>query len=160
MIYTALRNIVSFILPVTALILVPRRVEKNWMVQTSFQLIAGCLVALIGLTIMLLCVASFIRIGEGTIAPWSPPKNFVVVGLYCYVRNPMILGVLTALLGEALIFNSLPILTWAGAFFVINTIYFLILEEPQLEARFGQDYRTYKKNVRRWLPRFAPYKPK
>jgi protein-S-isoprenylcysteine O-methyltransferase Ste14 len=158
-IYTVLKNIVSFILPATALILIPRWVEKNWVIQNNFQLIAGCIVTLIGLTIMFLCISSFIRIGKGTLAPWSPPKNFVVVGLYCYVRNPMILGVLTVLCGEALIFNSLPILKWAGTFFVINTIYFFILEEPQLEKRFGQDYLIYKKNVGRWIPRLTPYKP-
>jgi protein-S-isoprenylcysteine O-methyltransferase Ste14 len=160
MIYTFLKNILSFILPVTVLVFVPRWVEKNWIIQNTLQWVAGGIVAGFGLTIMFLCISSFIRVGKGTLAPWSPPKKFVVVGLYRYVRNPMILGVIIVLLGEAIIFHSLPILKWAGYFFVINTIYFLIFEEPQLEGRFGQDYLTYKKKVGRWLPRLTPYEPK
>jgi protein-S-isoprenylcysteine O-methyltransferase Ste14 len=140
------------------LILVPRWIEKDWLIKNNFQLVAGGLIILIGLTIMMVCIAAFIRIGKGTLAPWSPPKNFIVTGLYRYVRNPMILGVLTALLGEAIVFGSFPILQWAGWFFVINTTYFFILEEPQLEERFGDDYRHYKKYVNRWIPRFTPYR--
>lgn len=157
---TLLKNIFSFILPVTVTILVPRWIEKAWEIKNNFQFVAGVVIGLTGLTIMLVCILSFIRIGKGTLAPWSPPKNFVAVGLYRYVRNPMILGVLTVLLGEAILFNSLPILKWIGVFFIINTIYFFVFEEPQLEGRFGEAYRTYKKQVNRWLPRFTPYQPK
>ncbi len=156
---TVIKNIISFILPVTVLILVPRWIERDWEVQNVFQLVVGSLTIAGGLTIMAICISLFIRIGKGTLAPWSPPKNFVVAGLYSYVRNPMILGVLTVLLGESILFSSMPILKWAGAFFVINTIYFLIFEEPQLEERFGESYRTYKKQVNRWLPHFRPYQP-
>jgi protein-S-isoprenylcysteine O-methyltransferase Ste14 len=154
-----LKNIISLILPVTVLILVPRWIEKEWEVKDFFQLTVGPLIITGGLTVMAICITSFIRSGKGTLAPWSPPKNFVVVGLYRYVRNPMILGVLTVLLGESLMFGSLPILKWAGTFFIINQIYFFILEEPQLEERFGESYRKYKKHVNRWLPRFKPYQP-
>lgn len=157
---TIVKNIVSFILPVTVLILVPNWIEKNWSIENNLQLAGGGVVMLAGLTIMFICISAFIHVGKGTLAPWSPPKNFVVTGLYCYVRNPMILGVLTVLLGEAMMFGSIPILKWAGTFFVINTIYFFLLEEPQLEERFGDDYRAYKKHVNRWLPRLTPYQTK
>jgi len=151
------KNIISFILPVTVLILVPRWIENDWAIKSNFHALMGGLVMLLGLSIMLVCISAFIRIGKGTLAPWSPPKNFVVTGLYRYVRNPMILGVLTILIGEAIAFNSIYVLQWAGAFFVINTVYFLVLEEPQLEERFGEDYRIYKKHVNRWLPRLTPF---
>ena len=72
----------------------------------------------------------------------------------------MILGVLIVLLGESVMFYSRAILEWAGTFFVINTVYFFILEEPQLEERFGEDYQVYKKHVGRWIPRLTPYRPK
>ncbi|MBI1769768.1 MAG: isoprenylcysteine carboxylmethyltransferase family protein [Bacteroidetes bacterium] len=158
--FVVLKNIISFILPVTVLILIPRWIEKNWVIQNTFQLVGGTIIISIGLTIMAFCIRSFIRIGKGTLAPWSPPKNFVVVGLYRYVRNPMILGVLTVLIGEATMFGSMPILKWTAAFFLINTIYFFVLEEPQLEERFGEDYRIYKNYVNRWIPRIKPYQPK
>lgn len=157
---TVVKNIFSLILPLTVVILVPSWIEKNWAFENNVQTFVGGGIILLGLSVMILCISAFIRIGKGTLAPWSPPKNFVVTGLYKYVRNPMILGVLTILIGEAIVFNSIYVLDWVGAFFVINTIYFVILEEPQLEERFGDDYREYKNNVNRWLPRFTPYRLK
>ena len=46
---------------------------------------------------------------------------------------------------------------WAGTFFVINLIYIPLLEEPMLEARFGESYRTYKQHVRMFVPRLDPW---
>jgi protein-S-isoprenylcysteine O-methyltransferase Ste14 len=152
-----IKQIFSFILPFTVLVIVPLWIEKNRTLQTSVHLFAGLIVILTGLTVMAITISSFIRIGKGTLAPWSPTKKLVVKGLYKYVRNPMILGVFTVLLGEALSLWSQNILIWAGAFFIINTIYFIIYEEPDLEKRFGDEYREYKKQVPRWLPRVTPY---
>ena len=44
-----------------------------------------------------------------------------------------------------------------GAFFLINTVYFMASEEPGLERRFGEDYRRYKAAVPRWRPRLTAY---
>lgn len=152
-----LKQIFSFILPITVLVIVPVWIEKNWTININLCLFAGSILVLIGLMIMVVCISSFIRIGRGTLAPWSPTKKLVVRGLYRYVRNPMILGVLIVLLGEALGLKSQNILIWAASFFVINTIYFIVYEEPDLEDRFGDEYREYKKHVSRWLPRRRPY---
>jgi protein-S-isoprenylcysteine O-methyltransferase Ste14 len=152
-----LKQIFSFILPITVLVIVPAWIEKNWTININFLVFAGSTLVLIGLMIMVVCISSFIRIGRGTLAPWSPTRKLVVKGLYRYVRNPMILGVWIVLLGEALALKSQNILIWAASFFVINTIYFIVYEEPDLEDRFGEEYRDYKKHVSRWLPRLKPY---
>jgi protein-S-isoprenylcysteine O-methyltransferase Ste14 len=152
-----LKQIFSFILPITVLVIVPVWIEKDWTVSINFFLFAGSTLGLIGLIIMIICISSFIRIGRGTLAPWSPTKKLVVSGLYRYVRNPMILGVWIVLFGEALALKSQNILIWAVSFFIINTIYFIVYEEPDLEDRFGNEYRDYKKHVFRWLPRLRPY---
>jgi protein-S-isoprenylcysteine O-methyltransferase Ste14 len=152
-----LKQITSFILPVTVLIIVPINIESNWSVVLSWNLILGSILIVAGLMIMGLTISSFIRIGKGTLAPWSPTKKLVVVGLYRYVRNPMILGVFTILLGETTCIWSLALLQWSAAFFVINTIYFILYEEPGLEKRFGDDYLNYKKRVSRWLPSLTPF---
>lgn len=39
------------------------------------------------------------------------------------------------------------------AFVILNTIYFALSEEPELEQRFGDAYRDYKREVPRWIPR-------
>src|SRR5687768_409074 len=148
-----LKQIVSFILPVSVLVFVPLWIEKSRVVHYGFNLLFGLILILTGLSVMILTISSFITIGEGTLAPWSPTKKLVVRGLYRYVRNPMILGVLTVLLGEALCLQSKNILVWAILFFIINTVYFIIYEEPDLERRFGEEYREYKKHVSRWMPR-------
>jgi len=152
-----LKQIFSFILPVTVVVIVPLWIEKNRTIHISFHLFAGLALILSGLTMMIITISSFIRIGKGTLAPWAPTKQLVIKGPYRYVRNPMILGVMTVLLGEALSLWSKNIFIWAGAFFLINTIYFILYEEPNLEKRFGEEYRRYKKHVSRWLPHVKPY---
>jgi len=154
-----LKQILSFILPVTVLVVVPLWIEKNRTIHISYSFLLGSILILSGLIIMFFCISSFIRIGKGTLAPWSPTKKLIIKGLYRYVRNPMILGVLIVLLGEALIISSENILIWAGSFFIINTIYFIIYEEPNLEKRFGTEYREYKRHVSMWIPRRFPYHP-
>ena len=57
-------------------------------------------------------IRKFSTEGEGTLAPWDPPRKLVVRGSYGYVRNPMISGVLSILAGEAIFFGSLPVLKW------------------------------------------------
>ena len=112
-----------------------------------------------GLTLVAETVRLFADVGEGTLAPWDPTQNIVVEGPYRYVRNPMISGVLFVLLGEAAIFGSGALLVWTSAFFLINAVYLPMSEEPGLEERFGERYRTYKRNVPRWIPRLSPWAP-
>ena len=51
-----------------------------------------------GLALLVATVRLFADVGEGTLAPWDPPKNLVIVGPYRYVRNPMHSGVFISLL--------------------------------------------------------------
>ncbi len=111
-----------------------------------------------GLGLMAWTMSLFVRIGEGTHAPWEPTRNLVAVGPYRHVRNPMISGVIAVLLGEALLFGSLPVLGWAVIFAAANALYVPLVEEPGLEQRFGEDFRRYKANVPPWLPRITPWK--
>ena len=120
----------------------------------------GC--ALVGLGVLLVyeTVALFATIGNGTLAPWDPPRRLVVDGPYRHVRNPMISGVLSILLGQAILFGSVPLLVWFVIIFALNALTMPLIEEPLLESRFGSDYVTYKRNVPRWIPRLKPWTPK
>ena len=71
----------------------------------------------------------------------------------------MITGVLAVLLGEALVFGSVPVAIWAAVFAVTNHVFFLAYEEPSVERRFGDAYRRYKQNVPRWVPRRTAWRP-
>ena len=153
------RQLLSLVLPTTALIIVPYFIESSLNLTLDLLFLMGLAFGLAGLTILSITVAMLIRRGKGTLAPWAPTSTLVISGVYSYVRNPMITGVMTVLLGEALIFHSTRILIWLILFFIINSVYFMLSEEPGLEKRFGNDYTEYKRNVPRWIPRTTPWKP-
>ena len=102
-------------------------------------------------------VRLFQTFGEGTPAPWDPTKRLIVLGPYRHVRNPMITSVLLMLGSEVLFFFSWHLAVWMLVFFLGNAIYFPFVEERELERRFGDDYRLYKANVPRWIPRWSPW---
>jgi protein-S-isoprenylcysteine O-methyltransferase Ste14 len=120
---------------------------------TGLTLVTGGLFLAVG------AIRRFSTEGEGSLAPWDPPRKLVVRGTYRYVRNPMIVGVLGILAGEAIFFGSLPVLKWCAFFAVLNAIYIPLVEEPMLVGRFGDDYLLYKKHVWRWVPHLTPWDP-
>jgi protein-S-isoprenylcysteine O-methyltransferase Ste14 len=118
-------------------------------------------IALFGIGIALFASSLFLfwSRGRGTLAPWDPPRRFVVTGPYRVVRNPMISGVIFVLLAEACSIRSSALAEWAGLVLLINLIYIPLVEEPMLAARFGEPYTRYTKSVRRFLPRLRPWIP-
>ena len=160
-----LRHLLSFLLlPFVVTVVVPLSMRTSLRLQqphdstTTAIFIAGCLALIIALLLFISSLYEFAARGKGTLAPWDPPKHLVVHGPYCYVRNPMISGVIFFLLAEAAMFRSISLLKWAGLFLLINLIYIPLLEEPGLEARFGDEYRLYCRNVRRFIPRLRPWR--
>jgi protein-S-isoprenylcysteine O-methyltransferase Ste14 len=157
-----IRHLLSVaLLPFVVVVIVPRsllvRDALDAVVPTGALLIggrvAGAVIFAAGLALFTWCVLLFARVGRGTLAPWDPTKRLVVVGPYRHVRNPMITGVCTMLAGEALFFHSARIGYWLLLFLAINQVYFLLLEEPLLLARFGDEYARYRAAVPRWVPR-------
>ena len=146
------------LLPVVATVGIPALIV--WQSGATFGLLAfvGLPLIALGLALLVSTIKLFVSVGRGTLAPWDPTTRLVVRGPYRYVRNPMISGVLFILLGEAALFNSIPLLVWSAAFFAVNAIYFPLVEEPGLARRFGDDYERYKANVPRWLPRMRPWR--
>ncbi len=118
----------------------------------------GPVLYVIGISMQLYTTYLFWKYAQGTLAPWQPTQKLVIRGLYKYCRNPMITGVLLMLAGEALFFNARGIEVWTCMFFMMNTMFFIFKEEPDMLARFGDAYHEYKKHVPRWLPRLTPYK--
>lgn len=105
-----------------------------------------------GAAILLHCIRNFATIGRGTLSPLDAPRRLVVKGLYRYLRNPMYVGVILILLGEALLFESLALLKYAAACFVLFNLMIILYEEPALRSRFGESYEHYCRAVGRWLP--------
>ena len=116
-------------------------------------IISGGILIVVGLYIIWIAVSLFTDYGKGTPAPWAPPKNLVTIDVYRYVRNPMMIGVWSVLIGEATLFMSLEILMWFFMFFIGSVILVPCWEEVDLEKRFGGSYKEYKSQVPRWIPK-------
>jgi protein-S-isoprenylcysteine O-methyltransferase Ste14 len=147
-------------LPLTVTCLVPYLIfegHSELIPDNIYAKVMGIIIGITGLALFLYTVLLFDKIGKGTLAPWSEKQKLIIYGPYRYCRNPMISGVLFIIIAEALLLVSLNILAWAMIFFIINTTYFIIAEEPALHKRFGSAYQAYKNSVPRWFPRFTPY---
>jgi len=113
----------------------------------------GLVLAACGAALALCCVGTFALAGKGTPAPFDPPREFVAVGPYRYVRNPMYLGAVGVILGAGLTLRSPSALGVAVCFLALAHLLVVLYEEPSLERRFGPSYLQYTASVRRWLPR-------
>jgi len=154
-----LRDII--ILPFTVTLVVPYLLYDSTealIPHTVSLKLTGWLIAVAGSALFVYTVFLFKILGNGTLAPWQPTKKLIVEGPYRYCRNPMISGVFFMITGEGLMLYSSNILAWAVAFFIINTLYFILVEERSMMQRFGSDYLKYKKHVPRWIPRVRPYR--
>jgi protein-S-isoprenylcysteine O-methyltransferase Ste14 len=159
----------SYMLPIAVLILMPWflmwltadtiiGLSLAWFLDLLVMLI-GIALLLTGVILMAACIRIFTNVGEGTLAPWAPTQKLVVVGIYRFMRNPMITGVVLGILGESIILSNYAVFLWFLFFFIGNHIYFIKSEEPGLLKRFGQEYVEYFENVPRWLPRRTPWEP-
>lgn len=114
--------------------------------------VPGLFLAIGGIAVSGSCMITFIRRGHGTPACFDPPHELVAQGMYRYSRNPMILGNVATVSGLALILHSMTILLYGVVLTLGFHFYFLLVEEPHLEQRFGDSYRQYAQRVGRWVP--------
>jgi protein-S-isoprenylcysteine O-methyltransferase Ste14 len=113
--------------------------------------IIGLVPLALGAVILLLCVRDFYVAGRGTLAPWAPPKNLVIVGLYRYSRNPMYVGVLLMLAGWALAYQTRGFTIYALTMAVVFHLRVVLFEEPWLAEAHGEQWTRYRAGVPRWL---------
>lgn len=118
--------------------------------------LAGMVVGAAGAAAALWCIFTFAFVGKGTPAPFDPPRRLVVRGPYRYVRNPMYLGAGLALAGAALFYEAGVLWAYAAGFLLLMHLFVLLYEEPALRRTFGEEYETYCRRVRRWLPKAKP----
>lgn len=145
-----------------AILSLTRDVDVGWGLPAAVAWLAPLLGAgliALGLVLVGWTVALLVRVGRGTLAPWDPTARLVVRGPYRRVRNPMISGVLSILIGEAALLGSPSLLAWAGAFLLANALYLPLVEERSLRRRFGEDYERYRAHVPRWVPLARAWEP-
>jgi protein-S-isoprenylcysteine O-methyltransferase Ste14 len=113
----------------------------------------GALLLLAGVMVIVPAFARFVVEGAGTPAPIAQTDRLVVGGLYRFIRNPMYVAVLLAIVGQAMLLGR-----W------VLVIYFLVTaaamvsfvkgyEEPHLLRRYGAEYQAYCQATPGWWPR-------
>jgi protein-S-isoprenylcysteine O-methyltransferase Ste14 len=120
----------------------------------------GWILFALGALIYLLCLYNFLAAG-GTPAIFftrpirallgEEPQQVVRSGLYRYSRNPMYLGVFTAIAGQAIVYRSLRIAVYLAIAIVFFHCVVVFLEEPHLARARGPAYDEYRRRVPRWL---------
>lgn len=128
---------------------------KASVLQPQFSLIISNICFVIGIPWMLSAVIWQVVRGKGTPVPVVPTKEFLQNGPYRYVRNPMMLGLFLYLSGWALLFNEAGAFLAAVFFIILNLAEVKIIEEPELEKRFGDAYREYKKEIPFIFPKWG-----
>lgn len=116
----------------------------------SWQM-TGVAVMIGGFSLMMICILRFAIEGEGTLSPLDPTKNLVVGGSYRYSRNPMYVGVILLLFGEAWFHRSFVLAGYSAIVFIGFNLFIVFHEEPRLKREFGSDWDEYKRRVRRWF---------
>ena len=147
-----LRAVVAFLaLPGVVALLLPLAIVWNRWPASDPWFSIGLVMLIAGFVLLLWCVRDFYVSGKGTLAPWSPPRNLVVVGLYRYSRNPMYVAVTLMLAGWTLCFWSPTLAIYTCFVIVAFHLRVVFGEEPWLARTHGAAWEEYKSKVPRWL---------
>ena len=123
--------------------------SPRWL-ALELQLVA--IPALLGVS----ALQEFVERGHGTPLPFDPPRRLVTTGPYAYVANPMQLSAALLLLAWGAVLRS----SWVVAAGVMAWVYGVGLarmdEGVDLDMRFGDAWRSYRRSVRNWFPRWRP----
>jgi len=121
------------------------------------QAVGGLLVG-VGLVPIVRAFIEFIK-ADGTPAPPAPPPRLVVSDSYRYVRNPIYVGFVVILAGQALVFGSAGLVQYTAVAWFIGAAAVRFYEEPRLARKFGAEYQDYRRAVRAWIPQLHPWAP-
>ena len=119
----------------------------------------GVLLIVAGAAVVIHAFVRFVVEGAGTPAPVAPTERLVVGGLYRHVRNPMYLGLLSAIVGQAVVLGQPVLVTYAAVMLMAFATFVRLYEEPALRRRYGAEYDTYRRAVPGWWPRLRAWRP-
>ncbi len=137
-----------------------RRFDSHFLVVLPlWTCVPGLILLLIGGLLVLWCGGILSTRGILSSEDWLFPKEFVALGPFRHLRNPMSLGVVVLMIGLGLYERSVSILLFACLLFVLLHLVVVYVEEPGLATRFGPSYQAYKRSVNRWVPNIKPTDP-
>jgi len=117
--------------------------------------VVGLLFIIIGWLFANWTVKVQFSLGRGTPIPMMATQRLVIQGPYTYCRNPMTLGTAIFYLGVAIWLGSFSAVGLGLVYPVGILIYIKLIEEKELEERFGSEYLEYKKSTPFLIPGFG-----
>ncbi len=152
--------IFTVLVPGTVVELIPRLLARfdreSAVLDTRVARVLGGASFLLGLLIYAHTAWRFSDEGEGTPSPSHETEELVTGGIYAHTRNPMYIGVLLLIGGQAVRYQSVHVLWWGIVCWLGFHRRIIEFEEPHLEAKYGDAYEQYRERVPRWLPRLRP----
>jgi len=129
-------------------------VGVSYFAGNIFWFLLGVILMVLGIFFVLWAGFSQLRFGKGTPVPIAPTKKLVVIGAYRYCRNPMLLGSVLGYLSISFLIGSIGAVGFTIIFLVLSCFYIELVEEKELERRFGDEYKCYKEEVPFMFPKF------
>ena len=132
--------------------------NNSLMFPSLFSLLSwifGFVLAASGLFLIAWCCWLQFEIGQGTTGFSEPTENLVIKGPYEIVRNPMIHGQFFFFAGFGFLLDALAMFLVLPVVILMTHIFIILVEEPSLKKRFGQEWIDYTETVPRWLPRHS-----
>jgi protein-S-isoprenylcysteine O-methyltransferase Ste14 len=133
----------------------------HWEIPGSsppMRVMLGVVLIVLGLIPPVHAFTQFVKAG-GTPMPVAPTERLVVTGFNRFVRNPMYAGLITVILGQALLFDSPWLVLYAVIGWIVTASFVHWYEEPTLAGECGEQYEEYRRNVPAWTPRLTPWIP-
>lgn len=149
-------GIFVFLIPWTLIVPLPHLDARLGLPSFTFgttNIIIGCVLIAIGLFFAWGSIGAQIVKAKGTPVPLVPTHKLLVSGVFKYCRNPMIFGTLCAYTGVAVIAGTICGIICIMLFAVLLIVYVKLVEERELEMRFGQEYLDYKARTSFIIPK-------
>ncbi|MBS1840111.1 MAG: isoprenylcysteine carboxylmethyltransferase family protein [Acidobacteria bacterium] len=125
-------------------------VPLSLVLSSGLRIGAGVLILACGLALGASARILFTRTGQSPI-PWKPTPELILQGPYRFTRNPMYLGITLVVIGLGLALNNLWISLFAAPALLVVHFIAVLPEERYLAEKFGDSYRSFLAQVRRYL---------
>lgn len=122
------------------------------------SLLTGTIFILIGLIYALWSISDQLFRARGTPLPVMATQKLLITGPFKQCRNPMSFGTILLYFGIAMIVGSISALMMVSGFTALLVVYIKVIEERELEARFGEEYINYRARTPFLIPRIFSWR--
>ncbi|MEN8242300.1 MAG: isoprenylcysteine carboxylmethyltransferase family protein [Chloroflexota bacterium] len=139
------------------LFVIPKFFLDPWLGFQTFlnpaaRILLGGLLIVPGMIFLLWSIKAQREIGKGTPMPLQATQKLVVQKPYLYSRNPLFFGLINLFFGISILLGSISSVLIVLLFTVVILLYVKLIEEKELEKRFGDEYLAYKQNTPFLIP--------